>query len=76
MIANKYKLSKLNLNNNPITDEGFAKIAKGMQDIETLRIITLANTLISNLSMNALSKALSNKRFLTKLVIDNCNIGS
>jgi Ran GTPase-activating protein (RanGAP) involved in mRNA processing and transport len=76
MIANKYKLSKLNLNNNPITDEGFAKIAKGMQDIETLRIITLANTLISNLSMNALSKALSNKRFLTKLVLDNCNIGS
>lgn len=76
MIANKYKLSKLNLNNNPITDEGFAKIAKGMQDIETLRIITLANTLISNLSMNSLSKALSNKRFLTKLVLDNCNIGS
>lgn len=76
MIANKYKLSKLNLNNNPITDEGFAKIAKGMQDIETLRIITLANTFISNLSMNALSKALSNKRFLTKLVLDNCNIGS
>ncbi len=76
MITNKYKLSKLNLNNNPITDEGFAKIAKGMQDIETLRIITLANTLISNLSMNALSKALSNKRFLTKLVLDNCNIGS
>lgn len=42
MINNKYKLSKLNLNMNPIGDEGFSRIAKGMTEIETLRIITIA----------------------------------
>ena len=30
MISNKYKLSKLNLNLNPIGDEGFSRIARGI----------------------------------------------
>jgi len=30
MISNKYKLSKLNLNKNPIGDDGFGRIAKGI----------------------------------------------
>ena len=58
MISNKYKLSKLNLNMNPIGDEGFSRIARGIQDIETLRIITLASTNITHLSMPTLSQAL------------------
>jgi Ran GTPase-activating protein (RanGAP) involved in mRNA processing and transport len=76
MLLNKYKLSKLHINNNPIGDEGFHKIAVGIQKIETLRIITIANTGISHVSMDSLSKALVNKRFLTKLNLDNCRIGS
>jgi len=44
MLSNKFKISKLNINNNPIGDEGFIKIAEGLSDIETLRIITLGNT--------------------------------
>jgi len=76
MISNKYKLSKLNLNNNPIGDDGFSRVAKGMAEIETLRIITLAQTGITFESMPILSKALSNKRFLTKLVLDNNRIGT
>jgi Ran GTPase-activating protein (RanGAP) involved in mRNA processing and transport len=75
MISNKYKLSKLNLNQNPIGDEGFQRIAKGMTDIETLRIITVSGCLLTLDSMPVLSKALANKRFLTKLVLDNNKIG-
>jgi Ran GTPase-activating protein (RanGAP) involved in mRNA processing and transport len=75
MISNKYKLSKLNLNLNPIGDEGFSRIARGIQDIETLRIITLAQTNITHLSMPILSQSLANKRFLTKLLLDNNKIG-
>jgi len=57
MLLNKYKLSKLHINNNPIGDEGFHKIAVGIQKIETLRIITIANTGISHVSMDSLSKS-------------------
>jgi hypothetical protein len=66
---------KLNLNLNPIGDEGFSRIARGIQDIETLRIITLAQTNITHLSMPILSQSLANKRFLTKLLLDNNKIG-
>ena len=69
MISNKYKLSKLNLNKNPIGDEGFGRIAKGIHDIETLRIITLASTHITQVSMPVLASSLENKRFLTKLFV-------
>ena len=75
MISNKYKLSKLNLNKNPIGDDGFGRIAKGIQDIETLRIITVASTLITHVSMPALATSLENKKFLTKLLLDNNKIG-
>jgi hypothetical protein len=43
ILANKYKLSKLNLNNNPIKDEGLLKISEGLEENETLRVITLQN---------------------------------
>lgn len=75
MLSNKYKLSKLNLNNNPIGDEGFIKIAMGLKEIETLRIITLANTQITKDAIPDLSQALENKRFLTKLLLDKNKIG-
>ena len=58
MLSNKFKLSKLNLNNNPIGDEGFSKIAEGLAEIETLRIITLANTDITKASIPSLSQSL------------------
>ena len=61
MLSNKFKLSKLNLNNNPIGDEGFIKIAEGLNDIETLRIITLANTQVTKACIPALSQSLQNK---------------
>lgn len=70
MLQNKFKLSKLNLNNNPIGDEGFIQIANGLAEIDTLRIITLANTLITKETIPALSQSLQNKRFLTKLLLD------
>jgi len=46
-----------------------------MTDIETLRIITVAGCQLTPDSMPILSKALGNKRFLTKLVLDNNKIG-
>ena len=55
MLSNKFKLSKLNLNNNPIMDEGFVKIAEGLNDVETLRIITLANTGVTKSGIPALA---------------------
>lgn len=55
MLSNKFKLSKLNLNNNPIGDEGFIKVAQGLNDIETLRIITLANTQVTKVCIPALA---------------------
>ena len=76
MLSNKFKLSKLNLNNNPIGDEGFIKVAEGLNDIETLRIITLANTQVTKACIPALAQSLQNKRFLTKLLLDNNNIDS
>lgn len=41
ILANKYKLSKINLNNNPLRDEGVSSIANGLLDNDTLRVITL-----------------------------------
>jgi Ran GTPase-activating protein (RanGAP) involved in mRNA processing and transport len=76
MLSNKYKLSKLNLNNNPINDEGLIKICDGITKIETLRIMMVAGCGLSKNSILHLSQALKNKRFLTKLVLDNNNIGS
>lgn len=75
MLSNKFKLSKLNLNNNSIGDEGFVKIAEGLSEVETLRIITLANTGVTKLGIPALARSLQNKRFLTKLLLDNNVIG-
>jgi Ran GTPase-activating protein (RanGAP) involved in mRNA processing and transport len=75
MLSNKFKLSKLNLNNNPIGDEGFVKIAEGLNDIETLRIITMANTQVTKSGIPALAASLQNKRFLTKILLDNNAIG-
>jgi len=51
MLSNKYKLSKLNLNNNPIGDDGLIKICDGLAKIETLRIITVANCGITKSSI-------------------------
>ena len=75
MLSNKFKLSKLNLNNNPLSDDGFIKIAQGLTEIDTLRIITVANTKITKSSIPTLSDSLQNKRFLTKLLLDNNDIG-
>ena len=75
MLSNKFKLSKLNLNQNQIGDEGFVKIAEGLNDVETLRIITLANTNVTKAGIPALAQSLQNKRFLTKLLLDNNAIG-
>ena len=41
ILQNKYKLSKINLNNNPLKDEGLKCIAEGLLDNDTLRVITL-----------------------------------
>ena len=41
ILQNKYKLSKINLNNNPLKDEGLKCIADGLLDNDTLRVITL-----------------------------------
>lgn len=75
MLSNKYKLSKLNLNSNPIGDEGLSKLIAGLKEIETLRIITLGSTGLTKDSIPDLSYALQNKRFLTKLLLDNNKIG-
>ena len=76
MLSNKYKLSKLNLNNNPIGDEGFVQICNDISKIQTLRIITVADCGITKSSIPALSDALQSKRFLTKLLLDNNKIGA
>ena len=55
MLSNKFKLSKLNLNNNPVGDEGFIKIANGLSEIDTLRIITASNANITRDAIPALS---------------------
>jgi len=39
-------------------DEGFVKIAEGLTGIETLRIITLANTGVTKSGIPSLSSAL------------------
>jgi len=41
ILSNKYKLSKINLNNNPLKDEGLIAIANGLLENDTLRVITL-----------------------------------
>lgn len=41
ILANKYKLSKINLNHNPLKDDGLKLIANGLMDNDTLRVITL-----------------------------------
>ena len=41
ILSNKYKLSKINLNNNPLRDAGLTAIAEGLMDNDTLRVITL-----------------------------------
>ena len=55
MLSNKFKLSKLNLNNNPVGDEGFIKIANGLSEIDTLRIITASNANITRDAIPALA---------------------
>lgn len=42
-LRNKVKLSKLNLNHNPIGDVGLKAIAEGITMNETLRVITIAD---------------------------------
>ena len=76
MFSNKFKLSKLNVNNNPIGDEGFKSIANGLAEIETLRNFTIADCGLTHASIPFLSKCLTNKRFMTQLVIDNNRIGT
>lgn len=75
MLSNKYKLSKINLNNNPLKDNGLESIAHGLLDNDTLRVITLQNLGISENSIPQLSKCLMNKKFLTKLLLDGNIIG-
>ena len=55
MLSNKYKLSKLNLNSNPIGDEGLIKICEGVAKIETLRILTVAGCGITQNSIPQLA---------------------
>jgi hypothetical protein len=47
ILSNKYKLSKINLNNNPLKDEGLIAIANGLLENDTLRVITLQNVQIT-----------------------------
>ena len=75
MLRNKVKMSKLNLNNNQIGDEGLQAISEGLQNNETLRVITIADGGISKLSITAFSKTLKNKKFLTKVLLDFNKIG-
>ncbi len=42
---------------------------------ETLRVITLADTGLTKTSIPLLSRALKNKRFLTKIMLDQNKIG-
>lgn len=58
MLSNKYKLSKLNLNNNPIGDDGLIKICDGIAKIETLRIIMVSGCGLSKNSILHLAQAL------------------
>jgi hypothetical protein len=51
VLSNKYKLSKINLNNNPLKDKGLESIAQGLLDNDTLRVITLQNLGISENSI-------------------------
>jgi NLR family CARD domain-containing protein 3 len=69
-LKNKVKLSKLNLNYNSIGDEGLKFISEGIQYNETLRVITLADAGLTKLHIPQFSKSLSNKRFLTKILLD------
>ena len=76
MLRNKVKLSKLNLNNNPIKDDGAQAIAEGIMHNETLRVITLADIGLTKISIPFIAKAMKNKRFLTKILLDQNKIGS
>ena len=68
-------MSKINLNNNPLKDDGLMAIANGLLENDTLRVITLQNLSISENSIPTLSNCLSNKKFLTKLLLDGNIIG-
>ena len=74
-MSNKYKLSKINLNNNPLKDAGLRSIAQGLIDNDTLRVITLQNVGISQNCIPDLANCLQNKKFLTKLLLDGNIIG-
>jgi Ran GTPase-activating protein (RanGAP) involved in mRNA processing and transport len=69
------KLSKLNLNNNNVGDEGLKLISEGIRLNETLRVITIADAGITKMSIPYFAKSLSNKRFLTKVLLDYNKIG-
>ena len=69
------KLSKLNLNQNQIGDDGLKLIAEGIRLNETLRVITIADAGITKLSIPVFARSLSNKRFLTKVLLDSNKIG-
>lgn len=75
ILGNKYKLSKINLNNNLIGDEGLKHVAQGLMENDTLRVITLQSIGISHVSIPPLSSSLKNKKFLTKLLLDGNVIG-
>jgi Ran GTPase-activating protein (RanGAP) involved in mRNA processing and transport len=69
------KLSKLNLSLNHIGDEGLKLIAEGIRLNETLRVITIADAGITKASIPQFARSLSNKRFLTKVLLDSNKIG-
>ena len=63
------------MNNNALRDEGLEAISQGLIDNDTLRVITLQNVSITEKSIPKLSTCLSNKKFLTKLLLDGNVIG-
>jgi Ran GTPase-activating protein (RanGAP) involved in mRNA processing and transport len=69
------KLSKLNLSLNHIGDDGLKMIAEGIRLNETLRVITIADAGITKISIPPFARSLSNKRFLTKVLLDSNKIG-
>lgn len=58
MLRNKLKLSKINLNHNPIGDSGMQSISEGIMNNETLRVITIADAGITKLSIPIFAKSL------------------
>ena len=74
-MKNKVKLSKLNLSNNPLGDEGLRLLSEGMAHNETLRVVTLADANLTHLALPVFAKSLRNKRFLTKILLDSNRIG-